>query len=177
MSRRRKRSWRRREPRSSGSGRRWRRISNSAARSWRLREARLKELRNGARPQERQEARAAVQSAQAEAERARKDYERAQVLHRNDDISTQQLDQFRARCGAAPQPALKSAQERLSLVEAGPRVEQINAQAAQVEKARAALKMAEANALESKRREQEVATRRAEIARGRRPASRSSIRS
>ena len=129
-------------------------------------EARLKELRNGARPQEREEARAAVQSAQAEAERARKDYERGQVLQRNDDISTQQFDQFRSRFESA-KAALKSVEERLALVEAGPRTEQIAAQAAQVEKARAALKMAEANALESKRREQELTTRRAEIARGR----------
>ena len=48
---------------------------------------------------------------------------------------------------------------------AGPRVEQINAQQGQVERARGALKMAEANALEMKRREQELTTRRAEIER------------
>jgi membrane fusion protein YbhG len=48
---------------------------------------------------------------------------------------------------------------------AGPRAEQISGQAAQVERARAALKMAEANALELKRREEELTTRRAEIAR------------
>ena len=48
---------------------------------------------------------------------------------------------------------------------AGPRAEVIKAQQGQVERARAAVKMAEANSLEMKRREQELATRRAEIAR------------
>ena len=127
-------------------------------------EARLAEMRNGSRPQERQEAQAAVESARTEADRAKKDWDRAQVLHKSDDISTSQFDQFRTRWENAA-AALKTAQERQSLVEAGPRVEQINAQAAQVEKARGALKMAEANRLEMKRREQEMATRRAEIAR------------
>ncbi len=48
---------------------------------------------------------------------------------------------------------------------AGPRKEQIEAAEAQVERARAALKMAESNALEIKRREQELPLRQAEIAR------------
>src|SRR5258708_23575828 len=59
----------------------------------------------------------------------------------------------------------KSAKERENLVLAGPRVEQINGQAAQVERSRGALKMAGASALEVKRREEELATRRAEIIR------------
>jgi HlyD family secretion protein len=127
-------------------------------------EARLAELRAGARPQERQDAQAAVESVQSEAERAQKDWERAQVLHKNDDISTAQFDQYRTRWESA-QAALKQAKERQALVLAGPRDEQINAQAAQVGRARAAVKMAEANSLELKRREQELTTRRAEIGR------------
>jgi HlyD family secretion protein len=127
-------------------------------------EARLAELRSGARPQERQDAQAAVDAAQSEADRSRKDWERAQVLHKNDDISTAQFDQYRTRWESA-QAALKSAKERQALVLAGPRDEQISAQAAQVERARAAVKMAEANSLELKRREQELAARRAEIGR------------
>jgi HlyD family secretion protein len=105
-----------------------------------------------------------VESAQAEAERARKDFERAQVLHRNDDISTQAFDQARSRTNSA-EAALKSARERLAMVLEGPRVEQINAQKATVEKMRAALKMAEANTIEVVRRQDEVTTRKAEIAR------------
>src|SRR5438270_1401719 len=77
-------------------------------------EARLSELRNGARPQERLDAKAAVDAAQAEADRARKDFERAQVLHKNDDISTSQFDQYRMRADSA-EAALKSAREREAL--------------------------------------------------------------
>jgi HlyD family secretion protein len=127
-------------------------------------EAKLAELQNGSRPQEKQESRAAVEAAQSELDRAKKDWDRAQPLYKNDDISTQQYDQFRNRFESAD-AALKQAKDREALVLAGPRVEQINAQQAQVEHARGALKMAEANALEIKRREQELTTRRAEIGR------------
>ncbi|PWT97857.1 MAG: hemolysin secretion protein D [Terriglobia bacterium] len=127
-------------------------------------EARLAEMKNGARPQEKLDAKAAVDAASSEVERARKDWDRAQVLYKNDDISTAQYDQYRNRFESA-QAALNQSKEREALVLAGPRVEQINAQTALVERAHAALKMAEANSLELKRREQELTTRRAEIAR------------
>jgi HlyD family secretion protein len=125
-------------------------------------EARLNELRNGARPQEKQEAHASVDAATAELARAQKDWERAQTLYKNDDISTAQRDQYRRNFDNA-QAGYNSAKERENLVLAGPRAEQISAQAAQVERARGALKMAEANELEMKRRQQELATRNAEI--------------
>lgn len=127
-------------------------------------EARLAEMKNGARPQEKLDAKAAVDSATSEVERAKKDWDRAQVLYKDDDISTAQFDQYRNRIESA-QAALNQAREREALVLAGPRVEQINAQTALVERARATLKMAEANSLEMKRRQQELATRRSEIAR------------
>ena len=127
-------------------------------------EARLAELQNGARPQEKQDAKAAVDAAASELERAGRDWERAQTLHKNDDISTAQFDQYRNRFENA-QAVLKQVREREGLVVAGPRVEQINAQAGQVARARAGVKTAEANTLELKRREQEIPTRRAEIAR------------
>jgi HlyD family secretion protein len=129
-------------------------------------DARLAELKNGARPQEKLDAQAAVDSAQSEVERSKKDWDRAQVLHRDDDISTAQFDQYRNRWETAV-AALNSAKERQNLVLAGPRVEVINAQQAMVERMRGALKMAEANALEMKRREQELTTRTAEIDRSR----------
>src|ERR1017187_7402827 len=94
-------------------------------------EAKLQELQNGSRPQEKQEARAAVESAQSEFDRAKKDWDRAQPLYKNDDISTQQYDQFRNRFESAD-AALKQAKDREGLVLAGPRVEQINGQQAQV---------------------------------------------
>ena len=129
-------------------------------------EARMAELKNGARPQEKLDAQAAVDSAQSEVERSKKDWDRAQVLHRDDDISTAQFDQYRNRWETAA-AALNSAKERQNLVLAGPRVEVINAQEAMVERMRGALKKAQANALEMKRREQELTTRGAEIARSR----------
>jgi HlyD family secretion protein len=127
-------------------------------------EARLAELKNGARPQEKLDAQAAVDSAQSEVERSKKDWDRAQVLHRDDDISTAQFDQYRNHWETAT-AALDSAKERQALVLAGPRAEVINAQVAQVERVRGALKMAQANSLEMKRREQELTTRGAEISR------------
>jgi HlyD family secretion protein len=127
-------------------------------------EARLAELKNGARPQEKLDARAAVDAAQSELDRAKKDWDRSQTLFKDDDISAAQFDQYRNRWESA-QAAVKSATEREALVLAGPRAEVIKAQEGQVERARAAVKMAEANALEMKRREQELSTRRAESAR------------
>jgi len=125
---------------------------------------RLAELENGSRPQEKADAKAAVDNAQAELDRAKKDWDRAQVLFKNDDISAAQHDQYRNRWESAA-AMLKSAQERQSLVLAGPRSEQIKAQAAQVERARAALKTSQANTLETKRREQEITARLADIER------------
>jgi HlyD family secretion protein len=129
-------------------------------------EARLAELKNGSRPQEIQEARSAVAAAQSELDRARRDWERAQTLYKNDDISTAQFDQCRNRWESAG-AALKQAQERSALVVAGPRQEQVDAAAAQVERARGALRMSEANTIEIRRREQELTARRAEIERAR----------
>ena len=129
-------------------------------------EARLAELKNGARPQEKQDARAAVEAVAAETERARRDWERAQTLYKNDDISTAQFDQFRNRFDTAA-AQLKSAREKEALVLAGPRAEVVNAAAGQVDRAHGSLRLAEANRIELKRREQEVTTRGAEIERSR----------
>ena len=51
-------------------------------------EARYQELKSGSRPQEIQEAKAAVDSTQSEFDRAKRDWDRAQTLYKNDDIST-----------------------------------------------------------------------------------------
>ena len=129
-------------------------------------EARLAELKSGSRPQEIQEAKAAVENAEVELERARGDWERAQVLFKNDDISRSQYDQFRTRFESAG-AMVKQARERHALVVEGPRKEQIEAAASQVDRWRAAVRVGEANTLEVRRREQEIATRRAEIERAR----------
>jgi len=127
-------------------------------------EARLAELKNGSRPQEKLDAKAAVDAAQAELDRAKNDWDRAQTLFKDDDISRAQFDQYRMRWESA-QAQVNSARERQALVLAGPREEQIAAQAAVVERARAAVKMSQANALQIQQRQQELATRHAEIAR------------
>jgi HlyD family secretion protein len=127
-------------------------------------EARLAELKNGSRPQEKLDAKAAVDAAESEAQRAQADWDRAQPLFKNDDISRQQYDQYRTRWESAV-AALKSAREKQALVDVGPRIEVIQAQQGQLERVRGALKMAQANSLEMKRREQELTTRRAEIER------------
>ena len=129
-------------------------------------EARLAELRNGSRPQEKLDAKAAVDAAESEAQRSKADWDRAQPLFQNDDISKAQYDQYRMRWESAA-ATLRSVQERQALVEAGPRAEVIQAQQGQLERARGGLKMAEANSIEMKRREQELTTRRAEVARAR----------
>jgi HlyD family secretion protein len=127
-------------------------------------EAKLVEMKNGARPQERLDAKATVDAATAELERASKDWDRAQTLFKNDDISASQYDQFRSRFENA-RAMLQQAREREALVLAGPREEQIKAQEATVARAAAAVKQAEATALEIKRRTEELSGRRAEIGR------------
>jgi HlyD family secretion protein len=127
-------------------------------------EARLEELERGSRPQEIKEAQAAVSAARTELERASRDWERAQALYKDEDISTQQYDQFRARYQSAS-AALRQAEERAALVQEGPRKETIAAAQAQVARARATLDVGEANRLEVRRREQEITARQAEIAR------------
>ena len=129
-------------------------------------EARLQELLSGSRKQEIEQARAAAQAAKTENLQAQRDWERAQSLHKTDDISTAQYDQFRTRfenSGAV----LKQAEERLGLVVEGPRPEQIEAARAQLEQAQASVKLAEATRLEIRRKEEELQTRRAEIERAR----------
>jgi len=127
-------------------------------------EARLAELQNGARPQEKQEARAAVEAAQAEFDRAQKDWDRAQTLIKNDDISRSQYDQYRSRRDNTD-ATLKQAKEREALLLAGTRREQIEAAAGQVEAARAGLRTAEANNLETRRRREEIGARQADVSR------------
>lgn len=129
-------------------------------------QARLRELEAGSRPQEIQEATAAVQAARAETERTRKDWERAQVLYKQDDISASQFDQYRKNAETAA-AALRQAEERLAMIKEGPRKEQIEAARAQVSRAAASVKWADAQRLDITRKEQEIPARRADIDRQR----------
>ena len=126
--------------------------------------ARLDELVAGSRPQEILQADAAVSDAMAQVEQARLDWERAQKLFSNEDISRAQYDQFRTRNQSA-QMQLKQAQERSAMVKEGPRKEDIENARAQLQRAQAALRMSEANRMEVKRREQELQSRESDIQR------------
>lgn len=128
--------------------------------------ARLRELETGSRTQEVRQSEALVAEAQTEHQRASADWERAQPLFEADDISRALYDQYEARFQAAT-AKLEQARQRLDLVREGPRAETIEAGRAAVEQAQAALRLAAAQRLELKRREQEVATRQAEIERAR----------
>jgi HlyD family secretion protein len=129
-------------------------------------QSQLLQLKNGARPQEIQQSQAAVSAAQTQYDQAKKDWERAQSLYKDDDISTSQFDQFRTRFEST-QAGLKQAKEQADLVQAGPRSETIESASAQVERARASLKVGEANAIETKRREEDILARRGDIERAR----------
>src|SRR6185295_3872066 len=126
----------------------------------------LKELLAGSRPQEIEQAQAALSDARTQHVQATRDWERAQQLYQKEDISTAQRDQYLARYESTA-AGVKQAEERLAIVKEGPRQEQIDAARAQVARAQAAIRVSEANWIELKRKEQEVSTRRAEIERAR----------
>ncbi len=138
--------------------------SNVAARKADLEEARAKldELLAGNRPQEIQQSEAGVADAKAQLDQARADWERAQTLYKNEDISTQQFDQYRQKFDSAT-AMLRQANEKYSVMKEGPRKEDIAAGRAQVAHAQAALGTAEADRLELNRKKQELVARRAQI--------------
>jgi HlyD family secretion protein len=129
-------------------------------------EAQLKELEAGSRTQEIAQAEAAVDDARAQLAQARADWERAQTLFKNEDISRVQHDQAQTRLRSAT-AAVQATEQRLSLVKTGPRVETIELARAQVARARAALQLTEANRKEIARKQQELTLREAEVDRAR----------
>jgi len=125
-------------------------------------QAALRDLLAGSRTQEIEQARAAVTRAKTEKDKAAKDWERAQVLYKNEDISASDRDQFKTRYESA-EASLRQAEEQLALVIEGPRKETIAASRSQVVRSQANLRLAGASRLELKRQQQEMATREAEI--------------
>jgi HlyD family secretion protein len=102
----------------------------------------LEELRAGARPQEIEQAKANVGFAEAEFNKARKDFERAEYLFKNGAISAQNMDAARKSYDSAASQHQK-ALEALSLIKEGPRKEQITAAEQRVIQAEAGLKSIE----------------------------------
>jgi HlyD family secretion protein len=129
-------------------------------------QAKLDTLLNGNRPQDIQQSAAAVTDAKAQLEFAKSDWDRAQVLYKNEDISRQQYDQFRMKMDSTA-ALLRQAEERYSLMKEGARAEDIAGGRAEVARAQAAVKTAEANRLELQRKEEELMARKAEIERSR----------
>jgi HlyD family secretion protein len=129
-------------------------------------QARLDDLLAGSRQQEILQAQAAVTDARAWNDAAKLEWERAQTLYKNQDISTQQHDQARTKAESTA-AQLRQAEQRLALVMEGPRKEEITAARAQVARAQAALSATEATRIELRRKEQELTARRADIARSR----------
>ncbi|HEV8145204.1 MAG TPA: HlyD family efflux transporter periplasmic adaptor subunit [Bryobacteraceae bacterium] len=124
--------------------------------------ARLAELLAGSRTQEIQQAQAAVADAKARRDMAQRERDRFETLYKNEDISTSQFDQARTTLDSAA-AVLRQAEQRLAMIQEGPRREEIAMQRAAVARAEAAVRTAEANRIEIRRKEQELTARRAEI--------------
>lgn len=101
-------------------------------------DTRLAELRAGSRSQEIEQAKANLTAHEAGLAKARKDFERAEVLYKNGAISRADFDAAKSAYDALSAQK-KHAAELLSLVKEGPRREQIQAAEQRVKQARAAL--------------------------------------
>ena len=100
--------------------------------------AQLRDLEQGARSQELQEAAANLAAARSQAVKAQSDFNRYSTLFREGAISTQQLDASRSAHEVAAN-ALTAAQSRYSLLLSGNRPETIVAQQLEVERSEAVL--------------------------------------
>jgi len=105
-------------------------------------QARLNKLLAGSRPEEIREAQAAVEQAQFDLENKRNHYERMKPLFDRGVIPKETLDNAEAAYKVA-QASLQRATESYRLVKEGPRKEDIEDARAQVEQARASLKLTE----------------------------------
>ncbi|MDD2420989.1 MAG: efflux RND transporter periplasmic adaptor subunit [Heliobacteriaceae bacterium] len=106
-------------------------------------EAKLAALENGARPQEIEQARAVVMQAQVGAENAALTYQRMEALFQAGAVAAKTRDDAKADADVKA-AGLQQAAEKLSLVEAGVRPEEIDGARALVAQAKAALQLAEA---------------------------------
>ena len=146
-------------------------------------EARLRELEAGSRKEEIEAQRAAVDQAKARAQDARKRHERAEALLKDGAISVQERDTARANLDAA-EAEVRAQNERLRLLEIGPRRESIDAARSERDAADAALGEARAalGAVAVRRKEAQAALARlaqaqAELARANAQLSYATLRS
>jgi len=108
-------------------------------------QARFADLEKGARPQEIEQARNAVEQAESEADQARADLKRAERLYERGAIPAQELDVAKTAAKVAD-ARLRASEEQLDLLKAGPRIDEIKAARAEVAAAKAALAEARTSA-------------------------------
>ncbi len=127
-------------------------------------EAQLADIKKGARPQEIAQAQDAVRVAQVQSDKATSDLRRMKALYQGGAISTRDMDS--AQSGADIAAAnLNSSRERLDLLSAGPRSDELKAAASQVATARAKLADSDASLDAVKIREHEAAMARSQVRR------------
>ncbi|MCI0453769.1 MAG: efflux RND transporter periplasmic adaptor subunit [Candidatus Dadabacteria bacterium] len=107
-------------------------------------EAKLAELEAGSRPQEIAEAEAKLTAARAEKMHLESDFRRAEQLFKKKIISKEELVHSEGEYEVAA-ARLREAEEQLKLIKEGPRKEAIEQARARVERAKAALALAETN--------------------------------
>ncbi len=107
-------------------------------------QARLADLKAGARSEEIGQAKSAVDKWQASLEQARKDLERQETLIKQEYTSQQMVDQARERVNVAA-AELASARQKLKLLQAGPAASDVAVQEAVVKEANARLDLARAH--------------------------------
>jgi HlyD family secretion protein len=125
-------------------------------------QSKLDELKAGSRPQELAEAAASTAAAEAEYQRAKSDWDRSQQLHKDDDISTSQYEQSKKAFDSA-QANLDQARQHEALLKEGSRKEDLDQAQAQVIHAKANVRGGEANVLNVKRSQEDIAAKEAEI--------------
>ncbi len=127
----------------------------AAEQAVRMAQARLDALKAGARKQERQIAQEQVRQAKANMETAKRDLERGRKLLEAQAISQQQFDALQLRFDVAA-AQYKAALQQASLVEEGPREEEIRAAEAQLQQAKAQLEKAKALQLQLELRKRDL---------------------
>jgi multidrug resistance efflux pump len=107
-----------------------------------LAEAELERLRNGARPEEREEVGALVRAAQSRLDQATRNLARMEQLRSDRAVTEQEVDDHRALVNTS-QAELEAAQARLDHIEAPARADELRAAEARVCAARAEMELAQ----------------------------------
>lgn len=126
-------------------------------------QARLRALQTGARPQERQQVEQEVAAAKANYDWAKIDYENTKKLYEQGAVAKAALDAKLAGFNAA-QAQYQKAQKSLSLIQEGPRLEEIDAAEQAVRQAEEAYRQAITGKSQIELRRQQVAAARAALA-------------